>query len=335
MAQRASSYSRHAMLSFCVSLPSLRFHFSPRQRVFCTTPPIHRTSLSFSYYKNSPKRGSNHARPEKIIVPLENVLALEKKLLTRFSNRDLLIEAMLHESTDYPPIDIYLKDGENLRDISHIRCNNRLEWVGDRIFGAQTAAWLYANHPDEGAGTLTKRYSTVVSRQTMNMLCISLGLQDGLIRSTYHHPHPDKTVISNSYGNYFEALFGALHLSDGEEAVSRFFDHSVKQFLDSSVARNYKGLLLETLSQLEVDLVAAGKVDFRSVDVSRKRGEGKYDLIDFEVGIYIYDTLVALGVGSNKRRAASDVSQNLLKRLDSESLPALVKRCRKQRGGTA
>lgn len=268
-------------------------------------------------------------------MPLENVLALEKKLLTRFSNRDLLIEAMLHESTDYSPIEIYLKDGEDLRDISHIRCNNRLEWVGDRIFGAQTAAWLHAEHPDEGAGNLTKRYSTVVSRQTMNTLCFSLGLQGGLIFSKYQPPHPDKAVISNRYGNYFEALFGALYLSDGGEAVSRFFDQRVRQFLDSSVARNYKGLLLERLSQLDVDLVATGKVNFRSAEASRKSGEGKYALINFEVGIYIYDTLVVLGVGSNKRRAASDASQKLLERLDSESLPALVQSCRKQRGGTA
>ena len=61
--------------------------------------------------------------------------------------------------------------------------NERLEYLGDAVIEAVTSDYLFIEYPDRDEGFLTQLRSKIVSRQSLNSLAESLGL--------------DRYVISN------------------------------------------------------------------------------------------------------------------------------------------
>ena len=81
--------------------------------------------------------------------------------------------------------------------------NERLEYLGDAIFGAVMGDILFHHYPHRQEGFLTQLRSKLVSRHTLNQLASELHL-DKFLR---YHGSLESTSIM---GNAFEALVGAL-----------------------------------------------------------------------------------------------------------------------------
>lgn len=88
--------------------------------------------------------------------------------------------------------------------------NERLEYLGDAIFGAIIAFFLYHKFPYKDEGFLSKMRSRIVNRQYLNKLALKLGINRLVKTGT------DKNSSFKSlHGDAFEALIGAIYLDKG------------------------------------------------------------------------------------------------------------------------
>lgn len=153
------------------------------------------------------------------------------------NNPDLYKQAFLHKSQS-----IEDDDGKWLN-------NERLEFLGDAILSAVVADIVYKHFENKREGFLTNTRSKIVSRDSMNRIGLSLGIEP-LLRysvntSTLHESHN-----SNMLGNALEALIGAIYLDQGFDACYRFIrDVLIKKHIDidkiSETEVNFKSNLIE------------------------------------------------------------------------------------------
>jgi ribonuclease-3 len=147
----------------------------------------------------------------------------------RFSNRELLIEAVTHAS---------------LAD-DRLSSNERLEFLGDAILGMVVCEELFDRFPDKLEGEMTKIKSVVVSRRTCAKvadelgLCILLRLGKGMAE---HEEIPNSVKAG-----VFEAFVAAVYLDGGMDVVRDFILARMQKHIDrafrSENQDNFKSFL--------------------------------------------------------------------------------------------
>lgn len=101
--------------------------------------------------------------------------------------------------------------------------NERLEFLGDAILSAVVADIVYKHFQNKREGFLTNTRSKIVSRDSMNRIGLSLGI-DHLLRYSINVHAQHEAHNSNMLGNALEALIGAIYLDQGFDACYRFID---------------------------------------------------------------------------------------------------------------
>ncbi|MFI3318400.1 MAG: ribonuclease III [Rikenellaceae bacterium] len=208
-------------------------------------------------------------------------------------NIELYKLALIHKSAS-----VELEGGRQIN-------NERLEYLGDAVIEAITSDYLYIEFPFENEGFLTQLRSKIVSRQSLNRLAKSVGL--------------DREVVSNStgniqqkhiYGDAFEAMIGAIYLDQG-------FDFANRLLINRIFSEN-----------LNLESILLSETDFKSrlIEWAQKQHhtiEFKTSLFKesslnnplFESEILISGVAVGYGVGDSKKeaeqRAAHSVSQGV------------------------
>jgi len=123
--------------------------------------------------------------------------------------------------------------------------NERLEYLGDAIFDAIIADFLYNEFPGQNEGFLTTMRSKIVNGEHLGKLAVKIGLDDLL-----HFP-PNKNNTSKSiYGDAFEALIGAVYCDKGYNKTKRFVRKKIiNKHIDLKELRsaefNYKSRVIE------------------------------------------------------------------------------------------
>ena len=122
----------------------------------------------------------------------------------------------------------------------------RLEFLGDRVLGLVMAEWLSELFPLEQEGTLSHRFTTLVSRAYCAEVARAVGVTDHL-RLGKQARDDGASNSDNVIGDAVEALIAALYLEGGIEAARRFIRGAWAGFIDeqSSAPRHPKSLLHE------------------------------------------------------------------------------------------
>ncbi len=110
---------------------------------------------------------------------------------------------------------------ESLARESGEASNERLEFLGDSVLGAITAAWLFERFPNEPEGGLTLRKAAIVNDAELARTARRLGFQDLVLVGTGMRSaggSENATVLADA----FEAFIGALYLRYGIERARRF-----------------------------------------------------------------------------------------------------------------
>ena len=94
----------------------------------------------------------------------------------------------------------------------------RLEFLGDRVLGLIVARWLYERFPEEPEGKLSRRFNTLVARESCGEIGRELGLP-AVIRLGKQARDDGANWSDNVVGDVVEALIGALYLDSGLEAA--------------------------------------------------------------------------------------------------------------------
>lgn len=99
--------------------------------------------------------------------------------------------------------------------------NQRLEFLGDAVFGLLTADALYAAFPQEQEGPLTVRRTNLVSGRALAAVAERIGLREHLVRGTGLPPLPPG---AKPLADAMEAVMGAVWLDGGIDAALQVFN---------------------------------------------------------------------------------------------------------------
>jgi len=131
---------------------------------------------------------------------------LEEKIGYTFSDGALLERALSTPSVRM--VDPEAKD------------NQRLEFLGDAVFGILSADAVFRAHPDEQEGLLTVRRTHLVSGAALAAAAETLGLRNWLHRNIGAHEIPPHAKL---LADALEAVMGAVWLDGGLEACRTVF----------------------------------------------------------------------------------------------------------------
>ncbi|MFR9502933.1 MAG: ribonuclease III [Rikenellaceae bacterium] len=208
-------------------------------------------------------------------------------------NIDLYKLALIHKSAS-----LVLDDGTQIN-------NERLEYLGDAVIESVTSDYLYIQYPSDNEGFLTQLRSKIVSRQSLNKLAKSIGL--------------DRHIISNANGSFsqkhifgdaFEALIGAIYLDMGYNFVNRLLINNIY----------YKFLDIDELLHSETDyksrLIEWSQKEHLAIEFCTRNDKESTSLHPlFYSTVKIGGVEVGHGVGESKKeaeqRAAYSVSQGV------------------------
>ncbi|MEN2997885.1 MAG: ribonuclease III [Brevinematia bacterium] len=224
------------------------------------------------------------------------LLSFEQKIGVRFKDLSLLHQSLVHSS--------YVK----YNALPSIMSNERLEFVGDALISMVISEYLYRNYPNFDEGMLSSVKADVVSRKIMYDIGIKIGIDEYILTV----PSLDKfdyrgrrTIISNT----FEALVGAMFLSNGLETTKDFV---LKLFLPAIESRIRDGTSdFKSLLQHYVVRSFDTYPDYLVVSES-----GPDHQKEFLVKVLVNGKVLGEGRGFSKKEAEQYAAKNALENLN-------------------
>ena len=219
---------------------------------------------------------------------------------------ELLYEALTHPN--YASIDSTAKNFE------------RLEFLGDAVLDILVAEWLY-QHIEEEVGFLSQIRSLLVKTDMLAKLGKEIHLKKYMITQ------PKYRITKTDIEDCFEALFGALYLSKGIEAIRTFFNE-----IFMSELLSFKKASSTTKGRQKIlDLVVCEKnpinilqeycqkraYDLPKYRIVQKKGEEHEPVYFFECSINFSEKeYIGKGKGGSKKIARSSAAGDVLKKIN-------------------
>ncbi|MDL2262100.1 ribonuclease III [Bacteroidales bacterium OttesenSCG-928-I21] len=189
--------------------------------------------------------------------------------------------------------------------------NERLEFVGDAVFGTVVSAILYEKFPKATEGKLSVLRSIIVNRRCLNKIALQLQISQLI---TYRKISQYK-AMKDIGGNTLEALIGAIYFDKGYDYCFRFVNNKIIDVffdLDKLLAQNtdFKSKLLEYMQKYKIEI----RLDtFENIEINERHQH-------FLTEIFINNTFVSEGKGWTKKDAEQVASQkalNIYKKIDA------------------
>ncbi len=213
---------------------------------------------------------------------MKNLSQFEEKLSVKFTNQDLLLQALTHRS--------YLNENPSFR-VGH---NERLEFLGDAVLELVITEELYRQFPDKPEGELTSFRAALVNSKMLADIAVELEINEFLLLSRGEAKDVGRArpyILANA----FEALIGAMYLDQRYEPTKNFIGRVILPRLEEVLAKKLyedpKSLFQEE-AQERIGVTPAYKV---------LREWGPDHDKHFIVGVFLNEELVAEGEGPSKQ----------------------------------
>lgn len=216
---------------------------------------------------------------------------LEQRLGHKFSNQDLLEQALTHAS---------VRGGKKAR-----HDNERLEFIGDRVLGLAIVEAVSEKFPDVREGDLARHYNALVKGETCAIVARELGLGEFMILSESEDGSGGRqkaTILADA----IEAVLGAVFLDSGFDAARRVVLRLWKPLLETQDVQSS-----DSKSVLQEWAQAKGLSLPRYVEIAR---DGPDHAPKFTTEVHIKGHEPAVGMGRSKRHAEQDAARTLLER---------------------
>lgn len=209
---------------------------------------------------------------------------LEDRIKYTFSNRSLLDQALTHRSFGTSN-------------------NERLEFLGDAVLNLVIGRYLFERHPDLPEGELTRVRSVLVDQDGLTRISRDLDLGVHLKlgageEKTEGSKRP--SILSDAV----EAIFGAVYLDSGFEAVERVIRTLYSSYIENTdpreLSKDPKTKLQEFLQGIRVALP-----DYRVIDVLGEAHDQEFVL---ECRVPTFD-VAARGNGRSRRSAEQEAAR--------------------------
>jgi ribonuclease-3 len=184
--------------------------------------------------------------------------------------------------------------------------NERLEFYGDAVIGLTVSRLLYDRYPDEDEGFLTARRAALVNRDALAAMALDLGFDRYLFLGRGEADAGGATRPSVLAGS-FEALAGALSLSEGPERTTQVLGRLFEPHLDALAEvdgppKSAKSRLQEW-TQRERGLKPIYQLTSTSGPPHEQR---------FRVRVVLDGQALASGSGSSRQRAEEQAAESAL-----------------------
>lgn len=221
---------------------------------------------------------------------------MQEEIGYRFTNTELLVEALRHSS--------YV----NEQNDDQMRDNERLEFLGDAVLNLVIGNLLMVSYPHLHEGDLSRIRANMVNETQLAEIARSMDLGSYLLlgKGEMQTGGQDKSSI---LANAVEALIAAVYLDSGFEASFRLIENQFNSLIDEALDINsgldYKSRLQEVVQ-------------------SKNRAMPRYKLIEalgpdhdktFCITVTIGD-IEAQGQGKSKKQAEQDAARKALEIMD-------------------
>jgi ribonuclease-3 len=188
--------------------------------------------------------------------------------------------------------------------------NERLEFLGDAVLGLAAARALYDVHPDEPEGSLSRRRAALVSRDALAATARRLALAPLLLLGKGEAAAGGERRPSILAG-VFEALIGAVYLSEGFDAAGAFVSREHLAHSSEPDGLDPKTMLQE-YAQARFKRPPAYAVTLESGPAHAKT---------FTISVSVGDAVMGTGCGPTKKQAQADAAAQALRKLSARTRP--------------
>ena len=223
---------------------------------------------------------------------------LELKLGIEFKDKELLNRAFIHSS--------YVNESmEEFED------NEKLELLGDSVYGFIVVDYLYRTLMDKDEGELSRIKSAVVSDDNLYKIATDLGFRDYLLLGRGESLAYGR-YIKKSLSDSFEALIGAYYLDRGLEAVRELVLSVIKGYVEIGVKDRY-------LEDYKTKLQHILQKKYKICPIYKTlMEEGPDHRKVFLIQALANDHILGTGTGASKKLAQQSAAQSAIQFLDSE-----------------
>ena len=217
---------------------------------------------------------------------------LEKTIQYQFKNSALIEEALIHSS--------YANEHKS----SGIKCNERLEFLGDAVLSIVVSDYIFKNCPDMPEGELTKIRAYLVCEKSLHQFAkkINLGRYLKLSRGEQHNGGAQRPSI---LADAFEAVIAAIYIDGGMEAarahILRFIEPEIKNHKPHSF-KDYKTNLQEIVQKNPGELLEYVLVQESGPDHNKH----------FVVEVHLNSNVIGRGGGRSKKEAEQQAAREAL-----------------------
>ncbi|MFH1671736.1 MAG: ribonuclease III [Candidatus Portnoybacteria bacterium] len=223
-----------------------------------------------------------------------NLSSLEKNIGTKFNNKDLLKQALVHRSYSNENPDFPLKD------------NERFEFLGDAVLEMAVTEYLYSEYPNP-EGDLTNWRAALVNAKMLAKVADRLGINDHLLLSRGEARDAGRArqcILANT----LEAIIGAIYLDQGYERTT--------QFIKKEILKELPEIIKEKLYQDPKSYLQEEAQERAGITPIYKVLEewGPDHSKNFTVGVYLNKEEIAQGQGASKQEAQEKAAEEALKK---------------------
>ncbi len=219
--------------------------------------------------------------------------SLEQAIGVTFSNKELFRQALVHRS--------YLNEHPEFT-LDH---NERLEFLGDAVLELIVTEYLYRNYPNP-EGEMTNWRAALVNSSSLAEVSTRLNVEKYLYLSRGESKDNNGKARASILANACEAIIGAIFLDRGWEAAKGFIERNVLSKLPSILENK---LYLDPKSRLQ----EASQDKLAVTPIYKVLNEkGPDHKRQFEIGVFLGETLVAKGEGASKQEAQIEAAEQAL-----------------------
>ena len=214
------------------------------------------------------------------------IAGLEKTVGHTFENKELVRTALTHSSYS----------NEQRAHGVGMKCNERLEFLGDSVLSIIVSDYLFATHPDMPEGELSKVRAGTICERALAGFAREIKLGDYLYLGRGEEKLEGRSRPS-ILADAFEALLAAIYLDSNIEEVSRFLlpfaEDEISRILSSGHTADYKTILQEIIQQNPEEHI--------SYEVTEEEGEAHHKT--FTADVMLNGQSIGTGSGQSKKEA--------------------------------
>ena len=216
----------------------------------------------------------------------------QKKIQYDFKNPALLEEALTHSS--------YANENRD----KNIKCNERLEFLGDAVLSIVVADYIYKNCPELPEGELTKLRAALVCEKALFKFGKTINLGDYLLLSKGEKNGGGAnrpSIVSDA----FEAVIAAIYLDGGfEPAIKHILRFIIPEISNQSKKpfKDYKTTLQEIVQKNPGESIEYYMVSESGPDHDKH----------FVFEVHLNSNVIGKGGGRSKKEAEQNAAREAL-----------------------